>query len=863
MALPLALAVAALAADPGSELSLNGTWDCGLDHAYSRTVVVPGLAGDPAQLTPGTLWFRRVVELPAGPWSTAVLHLRGVRGAPAVWVRGAPAPMAPEGPDAWRCVLPPAEAVPGSIVVVEISLTPQAPPAGASVADISSDLWDDVYLHFSGAGRLESLTPSANWAGRSLALRWTCAGGARDATVAAQVWDGGRLVAESPSVPASAGAALIAVPPGCIPWSPSDPRIYRLRVTLRLGDRPLDAIELPWAWRDLRRAGDHFELNGRRIGLRGMQVDWHAWVRDPESAKLAFDPDWFERKVIEPLRRDGANFLLFTGGRPPHAWQELCDRDGMVAQVGASPGVVDRFGAIFLDGEGIPSESPVVRAEVIRYLGAQQGSVQRLDFQAELCAHVAEAARLRDAPAIAPFCILSSPEGAYHGFIGNLADGRRKPAWKALAAADAPQCALLDFWDTDLAPAAVIRVPVVFLNDEPEAASLSADLTVRTSDGVLAGQTSVQANVPACGRTTVIASLALPNSAGGWTLSSTLQLPPDREPADPVVSSRPLRTVAPELPRALKGCTVGVPADEPELRGLLAKHRLKIVEPEDPHAAIVLLGRRSWIRAVEEGPAAMAAWHRVLAAGRSIVWLDIGIPDADPTEPLRVALPDGVTATLRPTGEAESFIHPAAGGQEMWFKLPGDAGWRWNGLPEGRIVPAQSLEVTGLTRSAIFRRWTARGAQGNEIRRGPYFAYELQGLYAYSAEPDDSGAETDLRARLRALAHDKPVLNSILNFNAPVSQTDLTAAYREASRLGAWSIVPLVVAGPDLERTPVEEIGYGAGKGVLVLSQLITEGRLAPQRAGTTRSTRYDPAAEQMVLNLLGIALDAYTPLAP
>lgn len=847
---------AARGAELGSDVSLDGTWDFGMDHAYNGTVHVPGLGADPTLPTPKTPWFRRVVQFPGGAWTTAILRFRGARGTPGVSLQGQAVPVADDGAGAWHAVLPANLAAPGAVVVLEVSLKPPAPPASVpSSTDVSADLWDDVDVHLSGAAWIEALSSQCDWPTRTLALRWTCGGATTGAKVAAQIWDGATLVAESPPAPADAGAARIAVPAGCVPWSPAHPRVYRLRVALRTAQGLVDSLDEPWIWRDLRMAGGHWELNGRALELRGVQVAWHEWLCDPESAELAFDAGWFERAVIQPLRAYGANFILFCGERPPRRLLDLCDRDGVVAQVGAAPGTVDGFGGIFLDGEGRPSESASVRAQIIRYLGPRQSSVQRLVLQARLCAHVAEAARLRGAAAIAPLCVLSSPPARYHGYIGHLADAVRKPVWDALAAANAPLTAILDFWDSDFAPGATVRVPVVFLNDTARDRTVSADVALRAAaDGGLASQAVVRAHVPAGGRTAVTATLTLPALAGEWMLSSTLRAAGGSGP--PAISFRPVRTVAPSPSAPLAGRTVGVPADEPELWSMLQRDGFHVVDLKDVDSGLVLLGRKAWDRVVAGGPEAMAPWSNALAAGRSIVWLDVGRPPGSAGGVVRVSLPSGVTAAFRPSGVAESFIHPSPEGGGLWYQLPYDAGWRWNGGQAGTIVPEELMEVTGLTARAVFGLWTRRGAQGYQVMRGPGYAYELQGQYAFSSQPDDAGAVADLRARLRDIAHDQPVLNSILNFNAPVRQFDMTAAYHAAGRVGARSIVPLVVAGADLARTPVVEIGYGAGKGVLILSQLETAGRLAP-------SAHYDPAAEQMVLNMLGLALDAYVPPPP
>src|SRR5208283_1123850 len=45
----------------GSEISLNGEWETGIDRHYTNQTPVPGLAQNPEEMSPGTLWYRRTV----------------------------------------------------------------------------------------------------------------------------------------------------------------------------------------------------------------------------------------------------------------------------------------------------------------------------------------------------------------------------------------------------------------------------------------------------------------------------------------------------------------------------------------------------------------------------------------------------------------------------------------------------------------------------------------------------------------------------------------------------------------------------------------------------------------------------------
>jgi hypothetical protein len=102
------------------------------------------------------------------------------------------------------------------------------------------------------------------------------------------------------------------------------------------------------------------------------------------------------------------------------------------------------------------------------------------------------------------------------------------------------------------------------------------------------------------------------------------------------------------------------------------------------------------------------------------------------------------------------------------------------------------------------------------------------------------------------LAEDAPALKNTLNLQAPVKVTDLVKQYQITSTGQAQQLLPLVKCGKNLVRTPVVEIDFGRKKGKLILSQLLTAGRLGQGFGEQGKwGIRYDPAAVQFVLNMM------------
>ena len=154
-------------------------------------------------------------------------------------------------------------------------------------------------------------------------------------------------------------------------------------------------------------------------------------------------------------------------------------------------------------------------------------------------------------------------------------------------------------------------------------------------------------------------------------------------------------------------------------------------------------------------------------------------------------------------------------------------------------------------RRPFWRSGAAAARMRSRSRASTTYAYELAGQYAFSAEPDEERQE-QLRERVRFLVEDAPSLQRLdqpLRADAgPRSRGPLSRHPGRAGR--APDAAGCLRQEP--ARTPVVQVDFGPGRGTLILSQLITRGRLAEGygQAGLY-GLRLDPAAEQFVLNML------------
>jgi len=167
------------------------------------------------------------------------------------------------------------------------------------------------------------------------------------------------------------------------------------------------------------------------------------------------------------------------------------------------------------------------------------------------------------------------------------------------------------------------------------------------------------------------------------------------------------------------------------------------------------------------------------------------------------------------------------------------------------------MEVNGLSAAAFEALWRARGA--DDARLGsdtPLYAYQLGGFYAFSATDHDQATITQLRAKVKFLLEDAPSLQGRITPDGPVDMIDLVGSRREiAPSAAASELMPLANCGKNLTRVPVVLVDFGAPRGRVILSQLLTAGRLLrDDHPLHLYEIGHDPAAEQLVLNLVALA---------
>lgn len=533
------------------------------------------------------------------------------------------------------------------------------------------------------------------------------------------------------------------------------------------------------------------------------------------------------------------------------------------------PAMIDEFGGNYLDGEGNPGGYPKLRESFLRFLGRDHTKELRLQLHCESTTQIAEYWRRIRIAGFSPFCILGSPEDGNHHFLGKLEEANPKEVWTGLTAAYSPRSCSLEVWDRNYGPGEKVTLPLYFFNDTDDVASLIAtvNIVLEKNHSSILTEKKVRCKVSAHSTEKREVTLQLPVTEGEWRFQAILNNPL-KTVLYPVISSWRFRTMKIKIPVILQGIKIAVPEWEKELVDFLKEINLSVCEAEHSEARILVTSAAKWVK-LSRNSHVKYLLKKAIRRGCSVVILDIGHMDLgqeypmmnDDLNPLQgsksVEYPEileidlfyGIKILFRELAESESCIHPSESDNSLWENLDKQATWLWNGLRGGLIVPARDMEVTGLGSSAFISLWASRGADVASIKGNSYFAYELAGFYAFSKEKD---GENELRAKVKLLVEDAPALQLAIDADAPIKVFDLVNLYKQSTKGQVESLIPLASCGKNLTRTAVTQINFGKGKGKLIISQVITNGRLV---RGYGRKGLYgicpDPAAAQFVLNML------------
>lgn len=956
-----------------ADLNLNGEWEYGIGREYQGKTEVPGITLNPEEITPGTLWYKTVLELPEGDWDTAVLELKGARFRPSVYIDSIKVSSSEGGMT--RTLHPLKNVAPGKLVTLEISLLPlsDVPVEDASYipgvdqwrSNCSSCLWDDVVLHLYKGARVNRVLVYADTENDSVRFKYRVEGeNASKASI--RILDSRRTVKTLEGAAVAGENEVEFSYKGLLQeWTPENPACYTMVVNLLdENDDILSSYEQTIGLKEFSVADKQFRLNGSHYTVRGGSIVWHRWVRDENAREINYDVDWYRAHVTTPIKERGGNYLRFHLGIPPERFLDLCDEVGLLVQYEWSffhgmpasyeslveqyaqwldvasrhpsvalyhpynetspeelervwralnklcpeypdmvlaerdvnhihrywwgmsenlglyydsykqfiqPIMVDEFGGFYIDEQGEMGAYPMIPSGTRRWLADSHDVDERLYHQCLATGKLGEYWRRLGAAGIGAFAIASSYEDGNNWYMGDLREGNLKPVWDALTSVWSSRAVSMELWDRNFYPSQTCNIPLHYINDSDDSKPLKARLEIYDAAGKVVFSKSLEENVASHDRVVKSVEIQMPRQCGSYRLCVTT-LNPDKQVKRPVVSEWNVEVLDAVCPEKLSKAKVYVPEVEKELLAMAEAQNLNLVG-KISDADVILAG----VNVYSDFEAYKTQIDEAVKSGISVVMLDAGDrflgkqyidgmenigaavrPIQTSTDVISTPLFAGLTLNSAILHEGESHIHPAADNDELWFNLKKENTRLWNGLRGGLIVPSAGLELQGLSQEAYLKQWTAKGADVERIRKGPYFAYDHQGFYEFSDRGDDETIKKRLKDKVFFLIQDMPALDLSLDKNAPVQVYDLHKGYMANYGGRAEVFVPLASSGKDLVKTPVLKIRFGQDEGCLVLSQLLTAGRLAEGFAPEKElyPVRYDEAAVQFVLNMLESALN-------
>lgn len=377
--LPLALCLAGLlglapagASDlwPRSEtrpaLDLDGTWQFRVDPGdtgelerwflpefeFTDVVRVPGCwdaqgVGEPAEKMfhnyVGKAWYRRSVQVPAG-WAgkRMVLSVGGVHRYANVWVNGKHVKrhvgyVAPFEVDLTGVLEPGKQNTIAIRIDSKQDWEIDALTGAFDLIDYMDLTWGGIWSHVRLEARDEAYIDSAFVQPKVSAARAEVEVDCRAAAAAERkltvevLAPGGERVAEDSRdvlVPAEGSLERFSLPvPKAKLWSTNHPWLYRVRVTMRTGDRVSDQWEDRFGMREIEVRGPDIYLNGNRVFLHGYGDD----TIYPETTVAPADPAP-HRERFARIKAFGLNYVRHHSTVPVPEYFDAADEAGVLVQ---------------------------------------------------------------------------------------------------------------------------------------------------------------------------------------------------------------------------------------------------------------------------------------------------------------------------------------------------------------------------------------------------------------------------------------------------------------------------------------------------------------------------------------------------
>ena len=106
-------------------------------------------------------------------------------------------------------------------------------------------------------------------------------------------------------------------------WTPDSPHLYVAELTATAGGRPCDETRFRFGMREIAVVDGHYRLNGRPLWLRGSNLV-HEWTwGGPFDAEV-------KRYIVDEARNMSLNCFRTHTLSPPTRWADVCDENGIM-----------------------------------------------------------------------------------------------------------------------------------------------------------------------------------------------------------------------------------------------------------------------------------------------------------------------------------------------------------------------------------------------------------------------------------------------------------------------------------------------------------------------------------------------------
>jgi len=311
---------------------LDGAWEFAFDDAdiglterwfeegpFDREIRVPFPHQAPASgleeagVHP-VVWYRLGVDFPDAGAGRLLLHFGAVDETCTVWIDGTTAGGNEGGYVPFALDVTPWASRHANVVVRVVDRTSADRPRGKQRAGggkspydairytASTGLWQPVWLERVGATYLEDFHVRTSADG-SFHFDATVGGDERPLALVAELSREGRELLRLDS---EDGARIAGRLEGVVPWSPDQPVLYDLQLSLVDGENVADRVETRIGFRTLRVEGDELWLNGEPLVLR-LVLDQGYWpeglTTPPDDDAIRADVAWLRAAGFNGVRK--------------------------------------------------------------------------------------------------------------------------------------------------------------------------------------------------------------------------------------------------------------------------------------------------------------------------------------------------------------------------------------------------------------------------------------------------------------------------------------------------------------------------------------------------------------------------------